>query len=335
MVTARVAPRGRPPHNGAVSFNAKTPAWRSVAGEPDRLGESPFWHPGERRLYWVDIPGRRLRRVDPSGGAAESWPMPQEPGCIAPAQGGGWVIALRDGIYRAHAWGGALALLHRFDHDPATTRANDGKADPQGRFWVGTMFEPKTQAAGALFSLDARGETPRVERMAGGVTTANGLAWSPSGDTVYWTDTPLHLIRAWDWDAVGNRMANERVFHRFDAKPAGWKPGDPGYGGRPDGAAVDVHGHYWCAMYEGGRVVRLSPEGRVVDEIATPMLCPTMPCFGGDDLRTLFVTSAGERDAAERAAMPLTGHVVALQVDVPGLPVNFFIDRHRKDQGAD
>lgn len=301
-------------------------SWHSVTGQADQLGESPFWHPQERRLYWVDIPGRRLRRADPAAGTSEGWPLPQEPGCIAPARGGGGVIALRDGIYRAHQWGGALALLHRFGHDPATTRANDGKADAQGRFWVGTMFEPKTRAAGELFSLDCREGAPRLQRMAGGVTTANGLAWSPAGDTLYWADTQRHLVRAWDWDARAHRLQNERVFHQFPGKPAGWQPGDAGYGGRPDGAAVDAEGHYWCAMFEGGRLVRLSPAGEVVDELPTPMLCPTMPCFGGDDGRTLFVTGAGQRSADELARYPLSGHVVATRVDVPGLPVNFFID---------
>ncbi|WP_200947261.1 SMP-30/gluconolactonase/LRE family protein [Ramlibacter sp. Leaf400] len=300
--------------------------WRSVVAQPDRLGESPFWHPGERRLYWVDIPGRRLRRADPDSGAAESWAMPQEPGCFAPARRGGWVIALRDGMYRAHGWGGELSLLHRFDYDATNTRFNDGKADPQGRFWAGTVFEPKTRAAGELYSLDCRAGAPRAQRMADGVTTANGLAWSPAGDTVYWTDTPRHLVRAWDWDAANNRLSNERVFHQFPSKPSGWNVGDPGYGGRPDGATVDAQGHYWCAMFEGGRIVRLSPAGEIVDEIATPMPCPTMPCFGGDDLRTLFVTSAGDRPATERDRWPQSGHVVATRVDVPGLPVNFFID---------
>ncbi|HYD78112.1 SMP-30/gluconolactonase/LRE family protein [Ramlibacter sp.] len=305
--------------------------WQSVAQQADRLGESPFWHPGEQRLYWIDIPGRQLRRSEPGSGRVDSWAMPQEPGCIAPARSGGWVIALRDGIYRAREWGGALSLLQRFGHDPATTRFNDGKADPLGRFWAGTLFEPKTRPAGELFSLDCRpdngaGGAPRLERKAGELVTANGLAWSPAGDTVYWADTQGHRIRAWDWDAHSNAMTNERVFHDFAPKPAGWQPGQPGYGGRPDGAAVDVEGCYWCAMFEGGRIVRLSPAGDVLAEIATPMLCPTMPCFGGPDLRTLFVTSAGNRSAAELAAHPQSGQVVCTRVDTPGLPVNFFID---------
>jgi sugar lactone lactonase YvrE len=303
--------------------------WEAVVTQRDQLGESPFWHPDERRLYWVDIPGRQLRRADPASGAVDGWAMPQEPGCIAPARGGGLVVALRDGVYRAATWGGALALLHRFPHDPATTRFNDGKADPVGRFWAGTLYEPKDRAAAELYSLDARAaaaSAPRVERKAGGATTANGLAWSPTGDTVYWTDTQAHLIRAWDWNAATGAMCNERVFHRFAPKPPGWQPGDAGYGGRPDGAAVDAEGHYWCAMYEGARLVRLAPDGTLVDELPTPMLCPTMPCFGGDDLRTLYLTSAGNRPQAELARHPASGIVLRRRMAVAGLPVNFFID---------
>lgn len=300
--------------------------WHSVVPQADQLGESPFWHPDEHRLYWVDIPGRQLRRADPESGQLQSWAMPQEPGCIAPARSGGLVLALRDGVYRARRWGGELQLLHRFAHDPATTRANDGKADPRGRFWVGTLFEPKHTAAAELLSVDCRGGAPRVERKAGDAVTGNGLAWSPRADTVYWTDTQAHSIRAWDWDPASNAMQRERVFRSFPAKPAGWQPGQPDYGGRPDGAAVDAEGNYWCAMYEGGRLLQLSPAGEVLQELATPFLCPTMPCFGGDDLRTLYVTSAGNRPAAELAAQPQSGHVVATQVGVPGLPVNFFID---------
>ncbi len=306
-------------------------SWQTLVRHRDTLGESPFWHPVEQQLYWVDIPGRHLRRFDPASGRLDHWPMPQEPGCIAPARSGGLVVALRDGMYRARRWGGALELLHRFAHDPATTRFNDGKADPLGRFWAGTLYEPKNAAKAELHSLDARpevtaGGAPRVQRQAGEATTGNGLAWSPDARTVYWADTQAHRIRAWDWDAQANVLRGERVFHQFAGKPPGWTPGQPGYGGRPDGAAVDSEGTYWCAMYEGGRLVQLSPQGELLREVPTPMLCPTMPCFGGPDLRTLFLTSAGNRPAEELRTHPASGCIVALQVDVPGLPVAFFID---------
>lgn len=306
--------------------------WQVAVTQPDRLGESPFWHPHERVLYWVDIPAMQLRRCDTRGGPVESWAMPSEPGCIAPAASGGLVVALRDGIYRARGWGGDLVCIARFDHDPRTTRFNDGKADPLGRMWAGTMYEPRDARKAALYSVDCRPGNgndgrPMIELKAQDAITANGLAWSPDQETVYWTDTPSHAIQAWDWDADSNGMQNPRVFQQFPGKPDGWQAGDPGYGGRPDGAAVDVQGNYWCAMYEGGRLLQLSSAGELLADIPVPAACPTMPCFGGDDLRTLYLTSARDkRPAAELAQLPNSGCVFSMRVETAGLPVNFFVD---------
>ena len=305
--------------------------WEIVAPEPNELGESPFWHSHEQTLYWLDIPGRKILRANVFMGTVESWPMPSEPGCMAPAASGGLVIALRDGIYRARDWCGALTLIQKFDHDTATTRFNDGKADTRGRFWAGTIFEPRTSPEAALFSIDCRDQgSPRVQRQAGDATTANGLAWSPDANTVYWADTPRHLIRAWDWNAQTNAMSSERVFKQFPLKPGDWKYGaaDAGlYAGRPDGAAVDIQGNYYVAMFEGQRVLKLSPAGEVLATLHLPAQCPTMPCFGGADLQTLYVTTARHnRSAQELADFPHSGCVFSTRVDVPGLPVNFFQD---------
>jgi sugar lactone lactonase YvrE len=301
--------------------------WRRVTAEPDALGESPFWHPAEHTLYWVDIPACQIRR-QATGGATESWAMPSEPGCIAPLRGGGLVVALRDGIYRAPAWQAPLTAVVRFSHDTATMRFNDGKADPEGRFWAGTLYEPRDARKAELYCIDLRpghaDAGPLVQLKALNATVANGLAWSPDAKTLYWTDTTQHVIQAWDWDAGANVMRRHRVLREFAHKPAGWTPGLPGYGGRPDGAAVDLQGNYWCAMYEGARLLKLSPTGQTLAEIEVPVRCPTMPCFGGEDLRTLYVTSARDKHSpAELQAMPWSGHVIAAQVDVPGLPVNF------------
>lgn len=306
--------------------------WQTAISQPNELGESPFWHPDEQRLYWVDIAARQLCRSATQAGAVERWAMPSEPGCIAPArshgQNTGLVIALRDGIYRARHWGGELALLVPALHDPATTRFNDGKADPLGRFWAGTIYEPRDAALAQLFSLDCRdGRAGALEIKAGDATTANGLAWSPDAATLYWTDTPRHLIRAWDWDAGSNTLSHERVFRQWPVKPEGWQPGMPGYGGRPDGGAVDAEGNYYVAMFEGGRLLKLSPAGDVLDEFAVPAQCPTMPCFGGADLRTLYLTTARHgRPAAELQHWPDSGCVLSMRVEVPGLPVNFFLE---------
>jgi len=169
--------------------------------------------------------------------------------------------------------------------------------------------------------------TAAATRRRSDATIANGLAWSPDARTLYWADTPRHAIRAWDWDPQTNAMSRERVFQQWPGKPAGWQPGMPGYGGRPDGAAVDVEGNYYVAMFEGTRVLKLSPAGEVLLDIPVPARCPTMPCFGGDDLKTLYLTTARyRRPAAELQTYPDSGCVFSMQVDVPGLAVNFFED---------
>ncbi|WP_227753897.1 MULTISPECIES: SMP-30/gluconolactonase/LRE family protein [Ramlibacter] len=305
-------------------------AWSPATPTPDALGESPFWHPQESRLYWVDIPGRQLRRMQP-GGAVESWAMPSEPGCVAPIRGGGFLLGLRDGIWRADAWQGGLAPLVRFPHDATRMRFNDGKADPLGRFWAGTIWEPRDARRAELYCIDLRPGNgsdgkPAVQLKALNATVANGLAFSREGRRLYWADTGAHVIHAWDWDGEANVMRSHREFQRFTPKPAGWQPGQPGYGGRPDGAALDSAGNYWCAMYEGARLLCFSPAGECLAEVPVPVQCPTMPCFGGPDLRTLYVTSARERrPPQELAERPWSGHVIAARVEVPGLPVDFVI----------
>ena len=287
------------------------------------LGESPFWHPVEQQIYWVDILGKHIHRCNIFMGSIESWAMPSEPGSIAPAQSGGLMVALRDGIYRARNWGGALEKLVAGLHDIETTRFNDGKADPAGRFWAGTMYEPRTKASAQLFSLN----NGLLETKVSHATIANGLAWSPDAKTIYWADTPTHRVRAWDWNAQTNAMSGERIFKQWPDKPEGWQLGTSGYGGRPDGAAVDAEGNYYVAMFEGERICKLSPAGVELASIAVPAQCPTMPCFGGNDLKTLYVTTARyNRSDAELQAYPDSGCVFSMRMDVPGLPVNFYAD---------
>lgn len=314
--------------------------WQALGSEVCELGESPFWHTDtdKARLYWVDISGRAALRADPGTGATERWSLPSEPGCMAPAQTAGvdtgWILALRSGIYRARHWGGTLTCIARLPYDPATQRANDGKCDPQGRFWIGTRDEQGGKAA-AMYRVDAPcspgkdGSQPSatVHRLWGDAGTVNGLAWSPDQSTLYSTDTPTHCLTQRDWSPDTGEPGPARVLHQFAPKSPGWVSGAAGYGGRPDGAAVDVDGNYWCAMYEGGRVLQLSAAGHVLRELVTPLTCPTMVCLGGPELRTLFVTSArGGRPADELARTPLAGQVLGWQepLAVPGLPVNAF-----------
>lgn len=294
------------------------PVLEALPVAPSRLGESPLWQPDEAALYWCDIPGRRLNRWHAGRAEHRAWDLDSEPGCCAPLLGGGLLLAMRDGLWRFDPASGRRTRLAAPPYDPARERFNDGKADPQGRFWAGTIYEPRDAARAALY----RFAGGRLERVAGDITTSNGLAWSPDGRTLYWADTAAHQIRAFDFDPLDGSLARGRVFAAFAPRRADQDLAQ--YGGRPDGAAVDLEGAYWVAMYEGQRLLRLAPDGRVLRELALPVRCPTMPCFGGADLRTLYVTTAREkRPAEELAAQPLAGRVLSLRVEVPGLPANF------------
>ena len=302
-------------------------SWQALSQDLFELGESPFWHPHEQQLYWVDIPGKALLRANVYMGTVQRWDMPTEPGCIAPAASGGLVVALRHGVFRAREWGGALEPIVALPYDTAVVRANDGKCDALGRFWVGTIDEPKAGRVAALFSIDCRRGLPEVVQHAAGALTGNGLAWSPDNQTIYWSDTPNHVVHAWDYDLQTNTLDGQRSFQQCAPKPAGWTFETTSYAGRPDGAAVDVQGNYYAAMFEGRRICKFAPDGALLAEIPVPAQCPTMPCFGGEDLKTLYVTTARHgRSAAELAQMPLSGAVFSMRVDVPGLPVNFFVD---------
>jgi sugar lactone lactonase YvrE len=284
------------------------------------LGESPFWHPDEGALYWVDIPGRALHRWHEAGAVHRSWGLDSEPGCIAPLAGqpGRLLLAMRDGLFRFDTADGSRTRLAPPPYDPAEQRFNDGKADAQGRFWAGTIFEPRTRPGAALHRWDGA----RLDRVAGDVTVSNGLAFSADGATMYWADTPSHAIRAFDFDGVTGTPSRGREFASFAPRAAGQALAD--YGGRPDGAAVDAEGALWVAMFEGQRLLRFAPDGRLIQELPLPVRCPTMPCFGGPDLRTLYITTARfNRPDEELAVQPLAGAVLRLTVDVPGLPVNF------------
>ncbi|MBI5718605.1 MAG: SMP-30/gluconolactonase/LRE family protein [Burkholderiales bacterium] len=296
-------------------------AWAALPVPPSLLGESPFWHPDEAALYWCDIPGRRLHRHVPATGSHRQWSFESEPACCAPLPGGALLLAMRDGLFvfdPSRGERGERKRLVEPPYDAAQQRFNDGKADPLGRFWVSTVFEPRTAARAALYRYAAA----RIDRMAGDATVGNGLAFSPDARTLYWADTTSHRIDAFDFDLTAGALSNRRPFAQFALKAAGQDLAV--YGGRPDGAAVDAEGALWVAMFEGQRLVRLAPDGRVLQELPLPVRCPTMPCFGGADLKTLFVTTSREkRPAAELAAQPLAGAVLSLRVEVPGLPVNF------------
>jgi sugar lactone lactonase YvrE len=295
------------------------PAVRVAVAQASLLGESPLWHPREQALYWCDIPGHRLNRFDPKRGDLAHWEFDTDVASCAPMLDGGLLLAMRDGLWRLDTASGERERLAKPPYDPKQERFNDGKCDPQGRFWVGTIYEPRDAAKATLHCWTDH----KLVQRAGSVTVANGLAWSPDGRTMYWSDTKAHTIYAFDFEPASGELSGQRVFASFPLKQDGQPLDD--YGGRPDGAAVDAEGCYWVAMFEGQRLLRLSPAGEVVREVVLPVRCATMPCFGGPDLKTLYITTSREkRPAAELAMQPWAGCVLALDVDVPGLPASLF-----------
>lgn len=276
------------------------------------LGESPRWSASEQRLYWVDIDGQKIHRTDPATGADEVMELDQQVGCIAPRAGGGLVAALENGCALIDGWGavprpfGPAVLA-----DKPQQRFNDGCVDSAGRLWVGSLTSDKANPVAALYRLDPDGTLTEIF---GGLGTSNGAAFSPDDRTFYHADTPTHAIRAYDVDAATGTLGEGRSFHQFALG-----------NGRPDGAAVDSEGCYWSALWDGWRIVRLSPAGELLRTIDLPVQRPTMIAFGGPDLKTAFVTSAGKNlTDEEREAQPHAGGVFSFRVDVPGLTLPMF-----------
>lgn len=282
-------------------------------GQPMAVGECPLWNPAEACLYWVDIDGFAVHRLDPASGEHRSWKMDSEPSALALSGGGGLVVALRSGFVHLDTASGAVIAIAPAPYDTGTARFNDGRVDPAGRFWVGTLYEPRDKPAAEMYVLE-RGKVRPASL--GPMTNSNGLGFSEDQKWMYHADTAAHRIDRHAFDAATGTVSPAQSFQQFSTDKAA-----ANYGGRPDGAAVDSEGAYWCAMFEGGRLLRFATDGALLREVKLPLRCPTMVAFGGADLRTLYITSASHnRSAAERTQYPLTGCVLSLRVDVAGLP---------------
>ncbi|OBV38296.1 SMP-30/gluconolactonase/LRE family protein [Janthinobacterium psychrotolerans] len=287
------------------------------------LAECPLWSVAEQCLYWIDIAGRRLHRYDPATGLDRVWWVPCEPGCIALADGGGLVAALRDGFYRFYPEQSRLHKLADAPYDTLDTRFNDGRCDASGRFWAGAMYQPRTSEQAAMYCLEGGSVCLGWGPQEGlGVKVSNGLAFTLDGGALFQSDTPNHVIYRFGFDAASGHVGERSVFARLPAKGE-----EAVYGGRPDGAAIDAEGCYWSAQYEGGRVLRFSPGGEIIGVVHLPVLRPTMVAFGGADLRTLYITSAREgAPDDELARQPQAGGIFAVRLDVAGRPEPLYRD---------
>ena len=279
------------------------------------VGESPVWDAGI--LRWVDITGRAVHAMQPGGGIT-SHVMPDFPCFLALRSAGGAIVGLRNRLCHLDLVTGALTRLFEVEPDRPDNRCNEGGVDPAGRLWFGTMQDnltpdgapkPMNAATGALYRLDPAGI---CTRMIDDIGLSNTLAWSPDGSTMYFGDTLENRIRRYRLTGDGD-IAGEADFHAVT--PAG----------ACDGSALDVEGYLWNARFGAGCLIRFTPDGTVDARIELPVTNPTSCCFGGPDLRTLYVTSArfGLSDAA-LAANPHEGALVALSTDIQGSPASRF-----------
>jgi sugar lactone lactonase YvrE len=273
----------------------------------DRAGhaESPLWSPRERALYWVDTRNSTIYRLS-SSGRRSSWIAPARLGAIGLWRDG-LIVAAKDGMYLLNTMSGAFRHIVDAEPERSESRINDAKVDRAGRFWFGSQEDYGRTPTGCLYRLDGDGSYAKIDD---GYLNPNGFAWSPDNRRLYAADTKLRTIHAYDFDHASGAASNRRTFAEIPADE-----------GTPDGATVDSAGYVWAARNGGGAVVRYAPDGTIERRVALPATHVTNATLGGDDLRTLFISTAWATLTTEHYwNQPLAGAILSLRVDVPGLP---------------
>ena len=276
-----------------------------------QLGEGTYWDSATGKLWWIDIYGPTIHRYDPKTGENESFAAPEYLGCLAVREKGGLVLSMASGFYFADPEKGSYDKIIDPEADLPDTRFNDGKTDRQGRFWSGSMFEAPGKKAAFIASLYRLDPDLSVHRIVEGVGCSNGLAWSPDSRTMYYTDSHTPIVWAFDFDPATGEAENRRTFVDLS-----WMDGVV------DGSTVDSEGCYWLTVPFKGKVMRFDANGKLMQTIDMPVDLPTCCEFGGDDLGTLYVTSAiYNRTPDQLRAWPQSGGLFALDVGVKGLPL--------------
>ncbi len=273
------------------------------------LGETPVWSADENRLYWIDCMAGAIHRYDPD--TAEDARMPVEIdgylGSVSLRANGGLLILAGKSLWALDADATAPRRLAGVEEDEADNLVNDGKCDPAGRFWFGTMDGAESEPSGALYRFDGS----EVVRFDQGFVCANGLGWSPDGKTFYLVDMIPGKVLAYDFDAGSGTVANRRTLFTVPADE-----------GMPDGLCVDSEGGIWVAHWDGWRISRWSPEGRRLLTLEVPVQRPTCPVFGGPGLATLYLTSsAADLPAESLARGPHSGGLFEIDAGVRGAPI--------------
>lgn len=277
----------------------------------NNLGEGPLWHTDEECLYWVNITEKQIHRLHPADGQHDIFDVGVQVGVMGRRTAGGFVLATDRGF--AFWQPGRSASLDFFAYpeaDVVDSRFNDGAIDRCGRFWAGTLNERRTPTS-RLYRLDA---DLSIHSMVNGLTTPNGIGWSPDGMIMYYTDSHRRTIYASDFDPLSGKLSHTRPLVQT-----------PEGEGSPDGMAVDEDGYLWSARWNGWKIVRYTPAGEVDREVRLPVQCPSSCAFGGKNLDELYITSARTAlDDEQRRAQPLSGDLFRYYPGVRGLePVQF------------
>ncbi len=270
-----------------------------------RLGEGPLWDSDKQVLYWVDILNHRVHVFEPSSGDDCHWDVDDVGSALALMPGEKLLVAMGNRVAALDLTSGAVETLKTVEFDTPGTRFNDGKCDPQGRFWIGTISpEPGTAT---LYRYDPDGS---VRTMETGLTISNGLGWSPDGGTFYLTDSPQRKIYAYQFNGETGEISDRTVLIDLDDKSI-----------EPDGLAIDADGNIWTALWDGWCVACFSPTGEALGRVEFPVPRPTCPTFGGPNLQTLYVTTASAGlSQKELQEGFFSGDLFAIAAPTPGLP---------------
>jgi sugar lactone lactonase YvrE len=283
------------------------PATTQLIDIPLRVGESPVWDDRRGLLLFEDILAPALFAYDPASGRLQRWDMPAPVGSFGLCEDGRAIVALKTGVHFFDLATGRLEFFVHPEPDKPDNRLNDGKVGPDGCFWVGSMDDrPQREPVAALYRINPDGTS---KRMVEGLTVSNGLAWSPDGRTLYHSDSSQRFLSAYNYDLASGDISNRRVLRTFEERD-----------GRPDGAAMDAEGYYWSAGVSAGCLNRIAPDGTIERKLMLPVPAPTMPCFAGPDLKTLYVTSL----TREVAGKPVPGTLLRVECDIAGVPVARF-----------
>lgn len=271
----------------------------------NELGEGPLWHPGRSELFWFNITGKTLNNADASGKVLNTWNFNEPVTAAAIIDNETLLIATASKLIRFSIANGTHELHMPLEADNPDTRSNDSRVNPAGGFWIGTMSLIGDRTAGSVYQYRAG----KLEKLFGNIGIPNSTCFSPDGTLAYWADTPSGKIRKCAIDPQTGMPVGE------------WQDHIDTGGGRPDGAVIDSEGYLWSARWGGGCVVRHAPDGSIDEIIDVPVSNITCPAFGGDDLKTLYLTTARQSLSPEQLEKePQAGGIFSLQVDVPGLP---------------